>query len=54
MIHNTEYAESSSEVTEPNRGWATDITYVWTLEGWLYIAVVIDLPDYVQLSAIVE
>jgi transposase InsO family protein len=21
----------------------TDITYVWTLEGWLYVAVVIDL-----------
>ncbi len=31
------------EVTEPNRVWTTDITYVWTLEGWLYVAVVIDL-----------
>ncbi len=31
------------EVTEPNKVWATDITYVWTLEGWLYVAVVIDL-----------
>jgi len=30
-------------VTEPNKVWTTDITYVWTLEGWLYIAVVIDL-----------
>ena len=27
----------------PNRVWATDITYVWTLEGWLYLAVVEDL-----------
>jgi len=27
----------------PNRSWATDITYVWTREGWLYLAVVIDL-----------
>jgi transposase InsO family protein len=27
----------------PNRRWATDITYVWTLEGWLYLAVVLDL-----------
>jgi transposase InsO family protein len=31
------------KVTEPNRVWATDITYVWTLQGWLYVAVVIDL-----------
>lgn len=30
-------------VTEPNKVWTTDITYVWTLEGWLYVAVVIDL-----------
>src|SRR6185295_1501480 len=27
----------------PNRAWATDITYVWTSEGWLYLAVVLDL-----------
>jgi transposase InsO family protein len=27
----------------PNRKWACDITYVPTLEGWLYLAVVIDL-----------
>ncbi|SEU17997.1 Transposase InsO and inactivated derivatives [Stigmatella erecta] len=27
----------------PNRTWATDITYVWTAEGWLYLAVVMDL-----------
>lgn len=27
----------------PNRVWASDITYVWTQEGWLYLAVVIDL-----------
>ena len=31
------------EVTAPNRVWATDITYIWTLEGWLYLAVVEDL-----------
>ncbi len=28
---------------EPNRVWASDITYVRTYEGWLYLAVVIDL-----------
>ncbi|SMG64728.1 Integrase catalytic region, partial [methanotrophic bacterial endosymbiont of Bathymodiolus sp.] len=31
------------EVTKPNKVWATDITYVWTLESWFYVAVVIDL-----------
>jgi transposase InsO family protein len=30
-------------VTQPNRVWAGDITYVWTTEGWLYLAVVLDL-----------
>lgn len=29
--------------TAPNRVWAGDITYVWTDEGWLYLAVVLDL-----------
>jgi transposase InsO family protein len=28
---------------KPNSTWATDITYVWTGEGWLYLAVVLDL-----------
>jgi transposase InsO family protein len=28
---------------EPNRKWVSDITYLWTAEGWLYLAVVIDL-----------
>ena len=30
-------------VTQPNRVWAGDLTYVWTAEGWLYLAVVLDL-----------
>lgn len=30
-------------VNEPNRVWAGDISYVWTAEGWLYLAVVLDL-----------
>ena len=30
-------------VEAPNRVWAGDITYVWTLEGWLYLAVLLDL-----------
>jgi putative transposase len=28
---------------EPNRRWVSDISYVWTSEGWLYLAVVLDL-----------
>ena len=27
----------------PNQKWAGDITYVWTREGWIYLAVIIDL-----------
>lgn len=27
----------------PNRKWAGDITYVWTQEGWVYLAVILDL-----------
>ena len=30
-------------VQEPNTRWSADITYLWTGEGWLYLAVVIDL-----------
>ena len=30
-------------VQRPNKAWVTDITYVRTWEGWLYLAVVIDL-----------
>lgn len=29
--------------TEPNKAWVADITYIWTNEGWLYLAVVLDL-----------
>jgi transposase InsO family protein len=27
----------------PNQKWLGDITYIWTAEGWLYLAVVLDL-----------
>ena len=29
--------------TKPNQTWVTDLTYVWTQEGWLYVAVMLDL-----------
>lgn len=31
------------EATAPNQKWAGDITYIWTTEGWLYLAFVLDL-----------
>lgn len=30
-------------VAKPNQAWVADITYLWTNEGWLYIAAVLDL-----------
>lgn len=27
----------------PNQVWASGITYLWTDEGWLYLAIVLDL-----------
>ena len=27
----------------PNQKWVSDFTYIWTAEGWLYVAVVLDL-----------
>jgi putative transposase len=29
--------------TAPNQKWVADFTYVWTSEGWLFVAVVLDL-----------
>jgi putative transposase len=31
------------EADEPNKKWVADFTYVWTAEGWLYVAAVMDL-----------
>ena len=31
------------KVQRPNTVWCADITYLWTCQGWLYLAVVIDL-----------
>lgn len=28
---------------QPNRAWVADITYIWTSEGWLYLASIMDL-----------
>ena len=31
------------DVQEPNRVWITEITYIRTYEGWLYLAAVLEL-----------
>jgi len=31
------------DVDRPDSVWTADITYVWTLEGWMYLAIVMDL-----------
>lgn len=37
------HVQQQFEVDAPNRIWVTDLTYIRTNEGWLYLAVVIDL-----------
>jgi len=45
--HNLPVAENvlqqNFHAEQSNQKWAGDITYLWTSEGWLYLAVVIDL-----------
>ena len=31
------------QADRPNQKWPADFTYIWTAEGWLYVAVVLDL-----------
>jgi transposase InsO family protein len=35
--------ERDFRATAPNRLWVSDITYIWTWEGWLYLAAVMDV-----------
>lgn len=35
--------EREFQTDAPDEAWASDITYVWTSEGWLYLAVIMDL-----------
>jgi putative transposase len=35
--------EQNFSAERPNQKWAADISYVWTSEGWLYLAVLLDL-----------
>ena len=35
--------EQNFDVQQPDQAWVQDITYIWTSDGWLYLAIVIDL-----------
>ena len=35
--------DQNFSATGPNQKWAGDIYYIWTNEGWLYLAVILDL-----------
>ena len=35
--------ERRFEAARPNQRWVADFTYIWTAEGWLFLAVVLDL-----------
>ena len=35
--------ERRFDVDRPNAVWVSDITYLWTRQGWMYVAVIIDL-----------
>jgi hypothetical protein len=37
--------DRSFEASAPNRKWIADFTYIWTAEGWLYIAAVVGRCD---------
>ena len=37
------HVQQQFDIAEPNKVWVTDITYIRTYEGWLYLAVVLDL-----------
>ena len=41
--HVKNHLERDFSALEPNQKWVTDITYTRTGEGWLYLAVVLDL-----------
>jgi transposase InsO family protein len=47
IYHNLPVAENllnrGFEMDKPNKVWLSDITYIWTQEGWLYLSAIMDL-----------
>ena len=52
MIRSDSAPKSLVTPTAPNLVWTADPTYIWTAEGWLYLAVVLDLfnPEVISRS----
>lgn len=44
------YLQRDFIASQPNQKWAGDITYLWSDEGWLYLAAVIDLYSRMVVS----
>lgn len=43
MVKASNLLEQDFSVARANEVWASDITFIWTGQGWLYLAVVMDL-----------
>lgn len=39
------HLQRAFNVAEPNTAWVADITAIWTFQGWLYLAAVLDLHN---------
>ena len=56
--------EQNFTTTGPNRVWLSDITYIWTAEGWLYLTTVEDMwsrrvvgyaiTDHLRATAVID
>lgn len=47
-LHNLYFSHDRSGIRNfhvelPDTAWVTDVTYIWTHEGWLYLAAILDL-----------
>jgi putative transposase len=45
--------DRSFEAPAPNRKWIADFTYVWTAEGWLYVAAVVEFQKLMSDHGVV-
>lgn len=37
--------QQNFKADKPNQLWTSDITYIWTTEGWLYLAAILDVSN---------
>jgi transposase InsO family protein len=46
--------DRSFEAAAPNRKWIADFTYVWTVQGWLYVAAIVGLFSQRRFATITK